>query len=182
MPDPMDLDKYGIGQSAYKDYRGANVYDTEAGTLVLPTCDGGGPVTIQVHDPYRVRRVSYSGTSLGRPQVMPRPAVGDSVLSHTHSQGLPVPVQGGYGWVYTALGAFTVVESGVAPDWSSLEYECPRYPARMEPMATEMESAGFPYEPGGTLSTPRQTVQLTSPAYQWPQALTITSDFFSDLL
>src|SRR5438132_14154954 len=89
------IDPHGI--SAYTDYRGGNAYETVTGVLVMPTCDGAGPVAIQVHDPYRIRRSSYGGVGRGRPTVMPRPRDTDKVLTHTHVQQLPVPFQSGEG-------------------------------------------------------------------------------------
>lgn len=181
-PDDGKIDQYGAG--AYKDYRGGNTYEVETGVLVMPTCDGGGPVVVRTHDPYRVRRVAYGGVGLGRPQVFPRPADSDSVISFSHIQQLPIPNSssaGGPFYTYPAMGGYVVLEDGIAPDYSEASYECPRFPIRAEPMASVADQAGYSYLRGET-DEEQIDVRLTDPNWQWPQALTITSDFFSDQL
>lgn len=167
----------------YLDYNAVTEYERVEGTLLLPTVDGA-PVAIQLHEPYRLKKVTYSGRGRGEPTVVARPADDDTVLSHSHVVPLAVPFQGGEGngYIYSCAGSYVVVESGSAGLLSNATYDLPARPFKLEPMATEARLAGYGYFPSELVSgTPREFDPADAKAV-WPQSLTITSNCFSSQL
>lgn len=166
----------------YLDYNAVTEYERVEGTLLLPTVDGA-PVAIETHEPYRLKKVSYSGKGRGEPTVMPRPADTATVLSHSHVVRDATPFSGGEGngFIYSCAGTYTVVE-GAAGLLSNATYDLPAMPFKLAPMATEARNAGYGYYPGELVSgTPREYDPASATAV-WPQSLTITSNCFSDQL
>ena len=169
-----------IRAELYRDFRNERTYETQTGTLILPTADGV-PIKISVFKPYVVQRVSYAASKLGEPPVVPKPAATDKVISHTHIMPLPTPFQSGYGsgFVYTVAGAFEIIDAfASSPD---VGYDFPRTPYRIEPMDSEAAAAGYPTGFETQLQTflPADVV-LSNPDYVFPSAMVMPSAFFSD--
>lgn len=170
--------------AAYLDYHAQSEYERVAGTLVIP-CVDGAPVVIDTHEPYRVKRVTYAGRGRGEPTVMPRPDDAAKLLTHTHTVLSATPFQSGEGnnFVYSCVGGYAVVETGAVGLLSTAEYDLPKHPFRLEPMATQANANGYDYYPGElTTGGPPAEFNPASETSRWPQALTITSTCFSDSL
>lgn len=147
-------------------------------------CADGPPVTSQIFEDHGIVTVSYAATKDGAPPALPKPPANAKVLSYEIALPLPKPIQNasGSGWRYSASGSFSMLEDRMSDPSTGMDYG--RFPFRT--IQTELaEESGFtgPINPpvinAELVTTPFYPVNLSDPDFYWPQALCITTGFFS---
>ena len=171
------------GTQHYEGYQNDRTYTQFTGTLVLP-CADGEPVVSRVHQDYGVVQRTFAATKNGAPPLLPKPAANETLLSSVTHLPLPIPIQDGTGsgWKYTATGVQEILETEPSTPGTGFDYG--RWPFRtaMDDLA---ENAGFtgPIHPpvinAELVTMPFYPIQLENPDFYWPQALCITTGFFT---
>ena len=177
-----------VQSSLYKQYENDNTYHYEPGVLVVPRI-GNVPHAIQVHQPYSIRKQSFSAVKDRTPPIVPAPQTGGILLDQSVAVALPklgcanppmyqFGVSGNYSYLETSP-----VNPAITGGFPGGSYPM-EFPAMIQ-MAQQMNALGSVF--GGTIfAGTNQLFQLSpqtiqSGAYAWPFA-SISASFFDPFL